>query len=464
MTSSAEQLPHLDTCNKLVIELAATEDERLTVDSVGAALHELWKQTEDDDDLRALAVAFKYLMDNSKGYRSLLDDAEDGQPLSEGPFGPMSELKHPEKDEWIVFPPAPRRLPAAMLDIWVQYAQNPALHPLLRARLADLLWVRKYEQQHRWHEIAVRAYIELVDHPEVEVLEQERAVVRAVNLSKETNQASLEQAAWDALNRFVVMAFEAGGEHYYGPVTRCLDHLVACGQPCDGLVNRAISKYGSDPHRHTQLWQIKAQAAGSQADQRRCLAEAVNILIADANSSPGLRQLALLRDAWALAHKEGLHDLMSDLEAQIARVNVEDDFTRIEAKVEISQAEIEAMLQQVVGDADTLRDALIAFGQQLPIHAVEQNQQEAMAQVEEFPLQHLFSRMDVARVEDQIAVTDVPSSGQRASMEIEVRRIERQQIEFFAWIVGFHFLREIEERYTPTPRSASGAFPLHVDY
>ena len=448
MTSTTEHLPHLETLQETCTELETAEDSRFIVGNVHDALNELWKENE-DDDLRALAVAFGYIMNNSNEYRSLLDDAEDGQPLSEGPFGPRFESRNPEGNEGSASPPALRRLPTIMLDVWVKYAQEPALHPLLRARLADLLWVRKYEQQHRWHEIAVRAYIALVDRPEVESLERANGVIRAVNLSRESRQTSLEQSAWDALNRFVAVVLEEDGEHY-GAVARCLDHLVAHGQPCEELVDRAILRNGSDPHRHIQLLQIKAHAATSQDDRRRSVTEAVNLLIADANSSPGLRQLALLRDAWALAHKEGLRELLPNLVAQIARVNVEDGFTSFEAEATVTQDEIEAILQAVIGDADGLPDTLIAFGRWLPIQTVEQNQQEAIALIEAAPIQHLARRMDIATVADQIAVTDIPSSQQSASMETEVRQIERHQIEISALLVGCNFLREIDKRYEPT--------------
>ena len=447
MISSAEHLSHLITLQRACAELATADDHRFTVGMVGDALNKLLKESKDDDELRALVVAFGYVMSNREGYRSSLDDAEDGQPLSEGPFGPMFELKNSE-NEWVFSPPAPRRLPTATLDTWVRYAQGPTLHSLLRARLADLLWVRKHEPQHRWHEIAVRSYIDLVDHPEVESLERANGVIRAVNLSRESRQRNLERSAWEALNRFVAMTLEEGGEHY-AAVRRCLDHLVAHGQPCDELVDSAILRNGNAPHRHIQLLQIKAQAASSQADRRRCITEAVNILITDANSSSGLRQLAVLKDAWTLAQREGLSELMSDLEAQIARVDVEEDLTTFETEFTITQEEIEAILHDVIGDADDLPGALIAFGRWLPIQTEEQNQQEALDLIEAAPIQHLARRMNIATIADQIAVTDIPSSQQPSSMGIEVRQIERHQIEVSALLVGCNFLREIDRRYAP---------------
>ena len=84
--------------------------------------------------------------------------------------------------------------------------------------------------------------------------------------------------------------------------------------------------------------------------------------------------------------------------------------------------------------------------------------------MERFPLQHLFGTMNVATVEDQIAVTDLPSSGQPEYMDIQVRRIEKQQIEIFAAVIGCNFLRKIDEVYSPTARCAGGAFPMCVDY
>lgn len=449
MTSSARELHHLATLETTCDDLATAEDDRFTVAAVREVLHELWKEDENDDELRALVVAFEYCMDNTEDYRSKLVDAEDGQPLSEGPFGPMFEYANPDTNEATFFPHALRRQPTAILDVWVRYAQEPTLHPLLRSRLADLLWVRKYEQHHRWHEIAVASYIALADHDGVGVLEREKAVIRAVNIARESNQVSLEQSAWDALTRLVTLILEEDPESY-GPVVHCLGHMATHGQPCDPLLDSAIAKYEGDPHRQMQLWQLKAQAAGSPADRERCIRAAIDVLVEDANSDPGVRQLALLRRAWALANKEGLRDLQADLEAQIARVDLEGDFKTHRSTFEVSHDDIEAMLAEVIAGADTLVEALIYFGQRIQISSIEQNREEARSYMERFPLQHLFSTMNVATVGDQIAVTGLPSSDQPEYLEIQVRGIERQQIEMFAAVVGCSFLRKIDELYSPT--------------
>ena len=412
-------------------------------------LLQLREDTDNGDELRALEIAFDYYMDNTDGYRSKLVDAEDGQPLSEGPFGPKFAYANPDTNEATFFPHPLRRQPTAILDVWVRYAQESTLHPLLRSRLADLLWVRKYEQDHRWNEIAVESYIAVVDHPEVGVLEREKAVIRAVNIARESSQASLEQSAWDALTRLVTLILEEDAESY-GPVAHCLGHMATHGQPCDPLLDSAIAKYEGDPHRQVQLWLLKAQAAGSKTGRERCIRKAIDVLVADANSEPGLRQLALLRRAWALADKEGLRDLQVDLEAQIARVDLEGGFTTHRSTFEVSHHDIEAMLAEVIADADTLSEALIYFGRRIQISSIGQNQEEARSYMERFPLQHLFSTMNVATVEDQIAVTGLPSSDQPEYLEIQVRGIEKRQIEIFAAVVGCNFLRKIEELHSPT--------------
>ncbi len=443
--------PRLETLYEICRVLASDGGRRFTVDRVHDVLHSAWKESgEQDHELQSLAIAFGYFMDNSEWYRSALVDAEDGQPLSEGPFGPMFEMRNPDGDGWGHFPPALRRLPDDVLDIWVEYACQSALHPLLRSRLADLLWVRKYDQQrHRWHEIAVGAYVDLVREQDVQVLEREKGVIRAVNLARESKQTGLEKSAWDALNDLVSILLVEEGE-CYGPVGRCLSHLAARKQPCRALVDQAISKYRTDPHKHMQLWCIKAQAEDLEADPMQCIIEAINILVADADSSPGLRQLSLLRDAASLARDQGLHDVARDLDARIARVNLEDDLIRVEHEVEISHEEVEAVVNEVIGDAESLSDALLAFGRQMPIETEEQNRQNVTNQVDETPLQYLVGRIEIDSVGDQITTSDAPSIRDPDFMDREVRRLERQQIDVFAWLVGCNVLREIDRRYSPT--------------
>ena len=361
----------------------------------------------------------------------------------------MLEMKDPKTDGWNVFPPAPRWLPADTLDVWAQYAQESDLHPLLRARLADLLWVRKHQPQHRWHEKAIAAYVEQVDQPETKDLDRENAAIRAVNLSRGTNQTALEQSAYDALRRLVVSLLE-DDDGNYGPTARCLGHLAIHCQPCNDLLDQAIAKYKTGPHRHAELLQIKAGASTTQPDRTHCMTEAINILIADANSSPGLRQLVLLQEALALAMKEGLRVLTTDLEAQIARVNLEGEFSLIEASVKVPREEFDAMVQEVIGDADTLGDALNAFGRRIPISDVERNQKKVRDQIEATPLLYLLRRSSVASVGDQIAVTDVPAPEHPDFMEIEVRKCEQSEIQWFAQIVGRNVLRKIDTQYNPT--------------
>ena len=66
----------------------------------------------------------------------------------------------------------------------------------------------------------------------MEVLEREKAVIRAVNIAMESSQTSLEQSAWDALTRLVTLILEEDPESY-GPVVHCLGHMATHGQPCD---------------------------------------------------------------------------------------------------------------------------------------------------------------------------------------------------------------------------------------
>lgn len=459
MTNTNSAPLHVVVLNKICPDLASATDDRLTVSGVHEELHTLWKESDEtDEELRSLAAATGYLMDNREDYRSLLDDAEDGLPLSEGPFGPMFEMRNPESGDWTAFPDALRRTPEPMRAVWAKYAQEEALHPLLRARLADLLWVLRHDKQHQWHTKAVSAYVETVDESDVEVLEQEAAVIRAVNISRESNQA--EEPAWEALRLLVERILDNEEQDAYGSVARCLDHLVAHKQPGGDLLDQAIHKYCSDPHRHSQLWQIKANAASTAADRNVCIVESIRILVEDANSSPGLRQLSLLKDAWGIANKANLHEVMADLEAQIARVDLESDMHTIETEFEIPEGAIAAEVDEMfTRNGDSLLDALLAFGRTMPMGSLEENQEELQRRMEATPLQFLIGRIETSPVEDQTAATRLPPPmyDQRAR-DIHVRKIEGDQIQLFVYFTGCGFLRELNDRHAPSIEELEQSF------
>ena len=67
----------------------------------------------------------------------------DGGPFACGPYSPMFVFPK-GGDQYSVFPVPLEQVETDVLNIWAVHANDKALHPIPRARLADLLWVRRH--------------------------------------------------------------------------------------------------------------------------------------------------------------------------------------------------------------------------------------------------------------------------------------------------------------------------------
>ena len=72
----------------------------------------------------------------------------------------------------------------------------------MRARLADLLWVRRHQPSRRWFKVAVRAYVQLAE-TNVEVLNIGCGLQRAVAICTELNHSELRRDPLEALEHLV---------------------------------------------------------------------------------------------------------------------------------------------------------------------------------------------------------------------------------------------------------------------
>ena len=447
--------PHTSTCNALVAEQLSDAVPSWFIDEVGIGLSRLWKTTG-NDVLLDLATAFMYYMRDEGGACSSLIDPDDGQSVSEGPYDPELTMKRPgTEDTWDVYPLPLRRVSEATLGVWALYAQDPDLHPLLVSRLADLLWLRKHPPG-RWHETAIKAFLMLAADPSTPALVRETAAVRAINLSQETNQRDSEQAACDALQGLVVSVLQTDPGNY-GAVVRSLQKLAECGRDCDDLIDEAIVIHKHNPYWHAELCRIKRKDTATQPARRKCLQEALAVIVADADATPGLRQLVQLTDARKLALAENMPVEARELADKIARVNLDDDWVVTETTVSVPQERIDEALHAVVGDAATLDEALAAFGSHIPISPVEDNQTMAR-DLDAVSLQHLMRRVTVAEVGSQNAVTEDPTLGGYPDYQAEVGQLERAEIEWFALFVGVPFLKKIDELHNPTVNDLTACF------
>ena len=275
--------------NQVCADLAGDPDERLHIRGVHDRLLDLANAEPEDVVLRALADACAYHQRDG-GHR----DA-----LACGPFAP--QFVQPVEDGVRAYPAPLGDMADDVLDIWGVCASDESLHPLVRSRLADLLWVR---QQGRWFEVAVESYVALAA-TEAEVLEREGGLCRAVAICKESNHRTLMGGPLEALRNLARHSLDTASDQY-GVVARALQALVGGDHPCSDLIEDAISKYGDDPPRVAGLCELAIQASPDEEERTSLRLQQIRAYTDAAAQCDGLRRLSHLEDARSIAREAGI--------------------------------------------------------------------------------------------------------------------------------------------------------------
>ena len=154
---------------------------------------------EDDFDDEGVCLALA----TACGYETLLSHPNPDLELVCGEFVPS--LVDFDTDGMSVFPCPLSRVAERTLRIWRGCAVEEALHPIVRARLGDLLSVRDSGDTTRWAYIALFAYLEVAATPAVTNHERAVALMRAITLCTELRDLRLlkkimETAEFDTLD------------------------------------------------------------------------------------------------------------------------------------------------------------------------------------------------------------------------------------------------------------------------
>ena len=166
-------------------------------------------------------------------------------------------------EQWLVYPAHLATRDDSVLTTWQRCAADDDLHPLVRTRLADLLWVRKAAVPPLWHKIAVGGYLAAAGDPQLEMIDREEGLRRAVRIATESNQDT-----GDVLTALADLAEEAlaiGG--LFGVVARFLQVLVDNKHPCAQILDDTAQQHNTDPHECDIVLLLKRQASQSAAEQ-----------------------------------------------------------------------------------------------------------------------------------------------------------------------------------------------------
>ena len=281
--------------NGICADLADDADAQFRIDRVQERLQDLAKVESQDLTLRALA--------NACAYR--LVDENDESPGAYRCFAPMSVLRQDDGD-LSVYPTPLDRVEDEILGTWGACARDESLHPLVRSRLADLLWTRRHDRRCRWFTVAVQSYLDLAT-TDIEVGEQLGGLCRAVAISRESNHEDLMGGPLAALRQIARRSLDTA-EDQYGIVAIALQTLVANEQPCSDLIEDAMAKYGATHEKAAGLCEIAIHASRDEDEKTRLRLEQIRVFTDAAARSSGLKRLSHLEDARSIARKAGLAD------------------------------------------------------------------------------------------------------------------------------------------------------------
>ena len=423
--------------------IEAEQDRSFTIRSVLDRLHALSKDQPDAAALRALAHACGYHME-PKGQ----DD-----PFACGAFAPMFVM--PRENGVSVFPVPLDGVEADVLDMWSVLASEDAMHPIVRARLADLLWTRRHRGPEPWFGAAVAAYLDLAA-TEVHIVERSAGLVRAADICREANQSELLDRVLDAVVRLVQESLDRTGDQF-GIVIRGLYVLVDNGYDCAELVAAASAVYGDSPWHVSNLREVSIKIASSASERSALQSERVGAFESAADAADGLLRFAHLTKALEIAESAGLADDARRVRNKLENTDPLTDGQAIEVTQEIDLDEFKREVDEVLGDGD-LRVALLRYGMIVPVGDPEQTRQQIAAERNEFPLQSLVTRFHVG----PHGSASVLPSGHEMRDDADLGQRDAMSIGLFASTTGWLAMDEIQRRYEPQADDIAGCIQNEI--
>ena len=429
-SDTSDMSKYVEIVAQVCVRLDAEQDRSFTIYSVHDRLHALSKDQPDAAASRALAHACGYHME-PKG--------QDG-PFACGAFAPLFVM--PRENGVSVFPGPLDGVEADVLDMWSVLASEDAMHPIVRARLADLLWTRRHPGPEPWFGAAVAAYLDLAA-TEVHIVERSDGLVRATDICREANQPDLLDRVLDAVVRLVQESLDRASDEP-GIVIRGLHVLADNEYDCAGLVSAAIEVYGDSPWLASDLREVSIQTASGASERSALQSERVGAFESAADAVDGLLRFALLTKALEIAESAALADDARRVRNKLENTDPLADGQTIEVTHEIELGEFKREVDEVLGDGD-LRDALLRYGTIVPVGDPEQTRQQIAAERNEFPLQSLVTRF---RVGPHGSASVLPS-GHEMRDDADLGQRDATSIGFFASTRGWLAMDEIQRRYEP---------------
>ena len=398
---------------------------------LGGRLQDLAKESPDDETWRALSYACNYVMNGL------------GRDFAYGPYGPRCVFLEGEQTV-SVFPAPLGRVESDMLDVWASCANDEALHPIPRARLADLLWVRKHGDTGKWINVAVDGYMAGAAMLEVHIVERGKMLARAVAICQESNNQDprRRETALTALAELAQKVVNSTRDSF-GVVGRALIALIDAGHPCEEILTAAMRKYDGNPNRASDLRVLAMKASPDKADRQRLQAERIKAFEDAADQVDGLLRVSLLENARSVASSTGNSKEVDRLNELIQRTDINSDVESVEVSHTFDAETLQGLAEAIAGD-DTLSDALDRFADGLTPDLSDERMEKLLT--ENFDVAPFQALSGLMRITQDGLVVSLPSG----SEERKLADIGYERAFLIPAVVapaGHEPLRSLDKRY-----------------
>jgi Domain of unknown function (DUF4209) len=284
------------------------------------------------------------------------------------------------------YPSAVAEVPEEQCRLWAACAARSS-SPVVRARLHDLLFERRYGNRRDHARAAVEGYLAIAQQDGGVAIRRADALVRALELARRTAQDDLA----DQVIPVMVAAVRASlsqSEPQAGVVLRLLEALTYDTAEVAELDELLAATRRAYPDAFTTTHTVALQRRRDGADPARRAEldrELVEAWIAEADGAEPLVRLKHLERAAALARRYGLADVEAQVTSELQRTQPEElGLQPVQAHTEVPAEEVERFLAQFT-EAANWQEAfarLLAMGP--PSGDVADNRQQAEAHAQEF--------------------------------------------------------------------------------
>jgi hypothetical protein len=327
------------------------------------------------------------------------------------------------------YPPELTSLPDKHLDVWVAALADLTLPAFAQARLADLLWSRRWAPQaHEWARQASDAYLTVAaaQQQSNDRFEAVESASRAHVVAREVGDTARETIAAAELMAAATAESESP-DPKPGTLLRALSPLV---QRCpevlvaerDRLLRKALDDFDADPFAFQSAVELLAGTL-PVADRPALYERVADRWVRAADESNGMLTLTHLEHALEFAKLRGLSWRLAGLRVRIQQL----DKTTLGLQEIVSSVEIPDVAQVAAGLAQPNWSATLrAIGSTGPLSGRGSDNQDALAeQRRQAPFASIVASVKLGPANSVIfrAHAGTPERDRMDLAEIETRRL-----------------------------------------